>query len=86
MNRKLPTLVPLTRLADSVFVRNWAGLFGEPPAALLDDRREMLDILVETVPVLTYPVESRPISRSPDEADGSEDDRREPKSDASILG
>jgi hypothetical protein len=53
---------PLARLTDTVFVRNWTRLFGEPPAALLEDRREMLDIVVGTVPVLKYPVERRPAS------------------------
>ena len=49
----------LARLTDGTFIRNWTRLFGEPPAALLNDRREMLDIAVATVPVLRNPLESR---------------------------
>jgi hypothetical protein len=47
----------LARLTNDAFVRNWTRLFGEPPAALLDDRREMLKIAIETMPVLRNPWE-----------------------------
>jgi hypothetical protein len=60
MSWKFPVPSLLARVTDAVFVRNWTRLFGEPPAALLEDRREMLQIVVGTVPVLEYPVERRP--------------------------
>jgi hypothetical protein len=57
----------LARLTNDAFIRNWTCLFGEPPAALLDDRREMLNIVVRTVPVLSYPLGSRLPQRSEQE-------------------
>jgi hypothetical protein len=70
-----PVLSPLARLSDRLFVRNWVRLFGEPPAVLLDNRREMLDIVVETAPVLTYPVERRSSSPRPNGSGRRAEDR-----------
>jgi hypothetical protein len=60
MSPQSPVVSPLSQLTDKLFVANWRCLFGYPPAVLLDDRCEMLAIVVATVPVLTYPIEARP--------------------------
>ncbi len=75
MSCKSPILRPLAGLPDKVFVRNWTSLFGEPPAALLEDRREMLDIVVETTPALTYPVEVQQTSPQPNGPDRRAEER-----------
>ncbi len=51
-----PLQIPLRRpaihdLTSEEFSKRWKGLVGEPPSAMLDDRSQMLAILVESVPV-----------------------------------
>lgn len=43
-------------LPEDRFVAGWRFLVGEAPAAMLDDRRSMIALLVETCPVLAFPV------------------------------
>jgi hypothetical protein len=54
----------LAHLTNDRFVENWTRLFGEPPAALLEDRQEMLKIAVEVVPELRGPFE-HPLAPKP---------------------
>lgn len=55
--RIIPTeLVPepedtLTQMSRSEFVAGWKALVGEPPATILEDRSEMIRVLVESAPV-----------------------------------
>lgn len=41
----------IAALSRETFVERWRVLVGEPPAAMLECRREMLALLVESVPV-----------------------------------
>jgi hypothetical protein len=47
-----PTRPSLNEISTDQFVSAWRMLVGEPPAAMLDDRRKMIEILVESVPTL----------------------------------
>ncbi len=38
----------LDSLSDEQFAARWLALVGEPPSILLEDRRVMIDILVQT--------------------------------------
>ena len=49
-----PTSCRSDRLDDlplDAFIARWRGLVGEPPAAMLACRAEMIRVLVESVPV-----------------------------------
>ena len=45
--------MPLTidDLSEDRFLAGWRSLVGEAPAAMLDDRRAMIALLVETCPI-----------------------------------
>jgi hypothetical protein len=45
-------------ISQSAFVRGWIKVVGEPPAALLDDRSAMIEMLVETAGIAPTPWES----------------------------
>ena len=41
----------LTQMPKPEFIAGWKALVGEPPAAMLEDRSEMIRVLVESTPV-----------------------------------
>lgn len=45
--RDLTSLLP-----EAVFLKAWRALVGEPPATMLEDRSEMIRILVESSPLI----------------------------------
>lgn len=49
-DRVLPKVTALAGMPPAEFVARWRALTGEPPAAMLDDRFQMLVLLVKSVP------------------------------------
>lgn len=41
----------LTQMSRSEFVAGWKALVGEPPATMLEDRSEMIRVLLESAPI-----------------------------------
>ncbi|MCJ2092086.1 MULTISPECIES: hypothetical protein [unclassified Methylobacterium] len=41
----------LTQMSHPEFIAGWKALVGEPPAAMLEDRSEMIRVLVESTPI-----------------------------------
>lgn len=41
----------IEQLSLEMFVERWTELVGEPPATMLESRREMLRLLIESLPV-----------------------------------
>ena len=41
----------MDELSTEIFADRWKKIVGEPPAAMLDSRRQMLMLLVESLPV-----------------------------------
>jgi hypothetical protein len=41
----------LTRMPQPEFIAGWKALVGEPPATMLEDRAEMIRVLVESTPI-----------------------------------
>lgn len=44
-----PLPAELTLLTDEEFAARWCALVGEPPAVMLPDRAEMIQLLVESM-------------------------------------
>jgi hypothetical protein len=59
----------LRLISDAEFISGWQRIVGEPPAAMLDDRREMIALLVDSVGVAGWPLRpathARPRSTGP---------------------
>jgi hypothetical protein len=66
-DRALPKLTALACMPPAEFVARWRALTGEPPAVMLDNRSEMLALLVESVPAapLMLPRAVEPADDSP---------------------
>ena len=47
-------------ISQAAFVKGWTKMVGEPPAALLDDRSAMIDMLVETAEIAPLPWADEP--------------------------
>lgn len=45
----------MEEIPQTLFVSRWKSLVGEPPAVLLENRRTMLALLVESVPAANMP-------------------------------
>jgi hypothetical protein len=43
-------------ITDAEFITGWRRIVGEPPAAMLDDRREMIALLVASVAAARWPL------------------------------
>lgn len=41
----------IDELSSEIFIERWKELVGEPPAAMFESRRQMLMLLVESLPV-----------------------------------
>ncbi|MGU3329372.1 hypothetical protein ACLBXB_20775 [Methylobacterium mesophilicum] len=41
----------LTQMSQPEFIAGWKALVGEPPATMLEDRSEMIRVLVESVSI-----------------------------------
>ncbi|MCJ2124482.1 hypothetical protein [Methylobacterium sp. J-077] len=41
----------LTQMPQPEFIAGWKALVGEPPATMLEDRSEMIRVLVESAPI-----------------------------------
>lgn len=41
----------LTQMPQPEFIAGWKALVGEPPSTMLEDRSEMIRVLVESTPV-----------------------------------
>ena len=41
----------LTQMSRSEFIAGWKALVGEPPAMMLEDRSEMIRVLLESTPI-----------------------------------
>ena len=41
----------LTRMPQPEFIAGWKALVGEPPSTMLEDRSEMIRVLVESTPI-----------------------------------
>jgi hypothetical protein len=54
-DRVLPKVTALARMPPAEFVARWRALTGEPPAVMLDDRFQMLVLLVKGVPAAPFP-------------------------------
>ena len=42
-------------ISQAAFVKGWTRIVGEPPAALLEDRSAMIEMLVETAAIAPVP-------------------------------
>ena len=62
----------LAQISQSEFIAGWKALVGEPPAAMLDSRSEMIRVLVESTP-LVPPADPREAPEPPAEADPADD-------------
>ncbi len=49
----------IDELPEDRFLAGWRSVVGEAPAAMLDDRRAMIALLVETSPVLALTARTR---------------------------
>lgn len=63
----LPSSAKLALLTNEEFAAQWCVLVGEPPAAMLPDRAEMIRLLVESVTPAQRPSNldwpAKPVSR-----------------------
>jgi hypothetical protein len=50
----------IENLPSKIFVEQWRRLVGEPPAVMLESRRLMLALLVESVPAKSLAPEGNP--------------------------
>lgn len=46
-------------ISQAAFVKGWTEMVGEPPAALLEDRRAMIEMLVQTAGIALAPWEEK---------------------------
>lgn len=58
----------LNQMPRPEFIRRWKALVGELPATMLEDRSEMIRVLVESMPIV-------PLAGSPPFADGDQDEQ-----------
>jgi hypothetical protein len=58
----------LTHISQPAFVAGWAALVGEPPAMMLENRSEMIRVLVESTPIVS-------LAGSVPLADGDQDEQ-----------
>ncbi|TXN76583.1 hypothetical protein FV228_00060 [Methylobacterium sp. WL18] len=47
-----PSEDALTDISQREFVAGWAALVGEPPVMMLENRSEMIRVLVESTPIV----------------------------------
>lgn len=63
----LPSPADLSILSNEEFAACWRALIGEPPAILLQDRAEMVRLLMESLPPVLCPPEGRkPVRPAPE--------------------
>lgn len=55
----------LTQMPQPEFIAGWKALVGEPPATMLEDRSEMIRVLVESTPIA--PLEGVDVAADGDE-------------------
>jgi hypothetical protein len=46
----------LLYMSQVEFIAAWAAMVGEPPAIMLESRSEMIQVLVESVPIIPFVV------------------------------
>lgn len=62
-NRQAARTADLDALSDEQFISGWRRIVGEPPAILLEDRREMIAHLVRSIPAAEDAPARNPLRR-----------------------